>query len=64
MNEPISSSNYEQFSPEEIASFDADDAHAGAAIGKMLTVFFLYTVVAMVGSSVATWYWIVNSTVR
>lgn len=35
------------FSPLEIEQFDADDVVAGAAIGKMLTMLFLYTVLAM-----------------
>ena len=35
------------FSREELAQFDVDDAHAGSVIGKMLSLFFLYTVIAM-----------------
>ena len=41
------------FNREEIAQFDADDVQAGRAIGKMLSLFFLYTVIAM--SFVAWW---------
>lgn len=42
-----------QFSPQEIAQFDADDAECGGALGKMLSLFFLYTIAAM--SIAATW---------
>jgi hypothetical protein len=41
------------FTDEEIQQFDADDVEVGGAIGKMLAVFFLYTVCAM--SHVAYW---------
>jgi hypothetical protein len=41
------------FTDEEIKQFDADDTEAGSAIGKMLVLFFLYTVCAM--SHVAWW---------
>ncbi|MBT4864873.1 MAG: hypothetical protein HON53_07145 [Planctomycetaceae bacterium] len=41
------------FSDEEIKQFDADDTEVGSAIGKMLSLFFLYTVLAM--SLVAWW---------
>ena len=41
------------FSEQELAQFDADDAKAGSHIGKMLALFFLYTVLAMLG--VALW---------
>jgi len=50
------------FNSNELQQFDADDAHAGSAIGKMLALFFLYTVIAMAGSCLATWYWISKST--
>ena len=41
------------FEREEIDQFDQDDAEAGRAIGKMLSIFFLYTVLAM--ALVAWW---------
>jgi hypothetical protein len=41
------------FTERQIDQFDADDGDAGRAIGKMLALFFLYTVVAM--SIVAWW---------
>lgn len=46
------------FSKEDLRSFDADDVEAGAAIGKMLSLFFLYTVIVMTISTVATWWWV------
>jgi len=45
------------FAPEELKQFSADDAEAGRAIGKMLSLFFLYTVIVMVISTVATFIW-------
>ena len=41
------------FSAVEIEQFEADDVVAGSAIGKMLSILFLYTVFAM--SFVAWW---------
>lgn len=41
------------FDREELAEFDSDDSQAGGAIGKMLALFFFYTVIAM--SLVAWW---------
>ena len=35
------------FEDDELAQFDADDVQAGGAICKMLSLFFLYTVVVM-----------------
>jgi hypothetical protein len=35
------------FEDDELAQFDADDVTAGSAICKMLSLFFLYTVIAM-----------------
>lgn len=35
------------FTPTEIEQFEADDVVAGSAIGKMLSILFLYTVLAM-----------------
>ena len=52
------------FAAEELKQFAADDAEAGRAIGKMLSIFFFYTVIVMGISSVATYYWITTSTVN
>ena len=41
------------FSALEVEQFEADDVVAGSAIGKMLSLLFLYTVLAM--SLVAWW---------
>jgi hypothetical protein len=41
------------FTHDEIEQFDADDETAGGTIGKMLALFFLYTVIVM--SAVAWW---------
>ena len=41
------------FQEAELEQFDADDTEAGAAIGKMLSFFFLYTIVVM---SIAAWW--------
>jgi len=41
------------FTREEITQFDHDDTLAGKAIGKLLAVIFLYTVVVM---SLAAWW--------
>ena len=43
----------ELFTRTELEQFAADDVEAGSAIGKMLTLFFLYTIVVM---SVAAWW--------
>lgn len=43
----------ELFDREELAQFDRDDVAAGSHIGKMLALFFLYTVIVM--SIVAYW---------
>ncbi|MCA9061470.1 MAG: hypothetical protein KDA96_00345 [Planctomycetaceae bacterium] len=43
----------ELFTPTEIEQFGADDVTAGRAIGKMLSLLFLYTVVVM---AVASWW--------
>ncbi len=44
------------FTPEDIVQFDAADAEAGGAIGKMLTLFFFYTVVVMMISGLWTYF--------
>ncbi len=41
------------FTREEIAQFEADDAQAGQAIGRMLATIFLYTALVM---SFAAWW--------
>ena len=41
------------FSQNDIRGFEADDVEAGRAIGKMLSLLFIYTVIAM--SLVAFW---------
>lgn len=48
-----------KFTPQEVAGFDADDAIAGRNIGRMLTLFFLYTVIAM--SLVSYWTYCASS---
>jgi len=48
------------FSSADLKQFDADDAEAGRAIGKMLSLFFLYTVFAMTGAAYATYWWITH----
>jgi len=41
------------FSVSEVEQFSEDDVTAGRAIGKMLSILFLYTVLAM---SLVTWW--------
>ncbi len=43
------------FDRDEIAQFEADDVAAGAAIGKMLSLLFIYTVIVMAYVGWATW---------
>ncbi|MEX2286134.1 MAG: hypothetical protein WD648_03530 [Planctomycetaceae bacterium] len=50
----------ELFDRHELAQFDADDVTAGRAIGKMLSLFFLYTVIAM---GIVAW-WTYSSSVH
>ena len=45
----------DRFKPQEIDGFSDEDRVAGAAIGKMLSIFFLYTVIAMTISAVWTY---------
>lgn len=42
-----------KFDEYEIEEFEADDNQAGSAIGKMLALFFLYTVIVM---ALAAWW--------
>jgi hypothetical protein len=37
------------FNEHQIEQFEEDDGDAGRAIGKMLAIFFLYTVIVMSG---------------
>ncbi len=46
------------FSRDEMRQFEADDAEAGSVIGRMLSLFFLYTVIVMTISTLATIWWI------
>jgi len=46
------------FEETELKQFEADDAEAGRAIGKMLSIFFFYTVIVMTISTIATYWWI------
>lgn len=43
------------FNKQELQQFEADDREAGQAIGKMLSTFFLYTIIVM--SLAAWWTW-------
>ncbi len=43
----------ELFDKAQLHFFGAEDSHAGGVIGKMLSLFFLYTVVVM--ALVAVW---------
>lgn len=45
--------SHELFTPLEREQFDADDVTAGRAIGKMLSLLFLYTVIVM---SLVSWW--------
>jgi|HubBroStandDraft_3_1064219.scaffolds.fasta_scaffold412227_1 hypothetical protein len=37
------------FSEQQVEQFEEDDADAGRSLGKMLAIFFLYTVIVMSG---------------
>lgn len=50
---PTTTEGEDLFSREDLKQFASDDVQAGSAIGKMLSFFFLYTVLAM--SLVAWW---------
>ena len=67
MSEPTTPSNEATeipFPPEEIRQFDADDAEAGRAIGKMLSLFFLYTTFVMAASTIATYIWVTSPSLK
>ncbi|MEZ6132537.1 MAG: hypothetical protein R3C59_28055 [Planctomycetaceae bacterium] len=53
MTEQTATPDKPLFTAVEIEQFEADDVVAGSAIGKMLSMLFLYTVLAM--SFVAWW---------
>ena len=42
-----------KFEPTDLEQFDTDDQQAGKAIGIMLSLFFVYTILAM---SIAAWW--------
>ncbi|WP_166827537.1 hypothetical protein [Thalassoroseus pseudoceratinae] len=44
------------FDEAELKQFDADDSLAGSAIGKMLTILFLYTIAVMSIAAIWTYY--------
>ena len=46
------------FAREELHQFENDDFEAGSNIGKMLSLFFLYTVLVMGISAYVTYSWI------
>ena len=52
------------FRADEIREFDEADAEAGQAIGKMLSLFFLYTVIVMAISAYCTYYWVTNPSLQ
>lgn len=52
------SSDDAQFDRDEVRQFEADDTEAGRAIGKMLSLFFLYTVMVMALSTYVTIRWV------
>jgi hypothetical protein len=49
------------FSDAELEQLDADDADAGRVLGKLLSSFFLYTVLAMTGVAWWTYRWMVET---
>lgn len=53
MNAPEPAQVENPFSTEDVAGFEADDISAGRAICKLLSILFIYTVIAM--SAVALW---------
>ena len=59
MTEQSATSDDPLFTPVELEQFEADDVVAGSAIGKMLSILFLYTVLVM--SFVGYWTYAQNS---
>ena len=43
------------FARTEVTQFEEDDREAGVAIGRMLSLLFIYTVIAMAVSAYATY---------
>jgi hypothetical protein len=48
----------------ELNQFGVDDGDASRAIGLMLTAFFFYSFVVMIGVSLFTWWAVVHHTAR
>lgn len=48
-----STNSEDLFQKTDLTFFDSEDTHAGSVIGKMLSLFFFYTVVVM--ALVAVW---------
>lgn len=46
------------FTPAELREFDADDVEAGKNLCKMLSLFFVYTVIAMGAMTFITYYFL------
>jgi hypothetical protein len=61
---PVPTAEDSPFTPAELKQFDADDVKAGNVICKILSLFFLYTVLAMAGAGYATYHWIMNPTIQ
>lgn len=59
MTETAAASDDPLFTPVELEQFEADDVVAGSAIGKMLSILFLYTVLVM--SFVGYWTYAQNA---
>mgnify|MGYP006908227312 CR=1 FL=1 len=49
-----------EFNRQELSEFTSDDTEASANIGKMLTIFFAYSLLAMMCVTLWTW-WISQS---
>ena len=54
--EPQTAESYpgSEFNRQDVGEFSADDTEAGANIGKMLTLFFGYSLLAMIGVTLWT----------
>jgi hypothetical protein len=46
------------FTPAEVREFDAEDVEAGKNLCKMLSLFFVYTVIVMGVSTYITYRWV------
>lgn len=46
-----------EFDKREITQFRDDDGHAVTAIGRMLVIFFFYSLLIMLGVTLWTWIW-------